>query len=837
MKRHFFRCLLLSIPAWLLAGAGLAFAQVQDFESDFQRVSYPDEFLPNWVGNEVSGGSSRIFQSPNLGRDGSRALAVQPISTFDGKIWIKLSPDDFEDPELVFFAKSARNGNGTRPALVWYSWGKSLDGPFTDPVQIGGDAEFSNENQEWREFTIPLPDSLKNQSDIVFSLDIRYGPGGGTAARWLMDDFEFGDFVTDETPPHVTEVKGYDASSVILRFSEKLDSIFSNFLIAYELEQQNPGDVKLMQDSIVILTFPEQLEPMKRYSLSIRQLADLEGNFLQDTTVQFTFSDPTDIPRKALIINELMPAPKADQDLPNVEYIELFHAGENELRLAGVRLSNSRSGIVLREQWLQPGEFLILAPENQAALFHEFGMVLPLRSWPTLLNSGDEVTLVSASGQEIDRIGYTTASWGGSDFANGGYSLEVPRPDFLCNSTILLRPSIHPDRGTPGSLNSIYSLDSEWEVPTLASVDFVDSLQIRMVLSGPVLPDLMVEHISFSPSLSIDSLWFFNDTETLIVLKTPALFNERYEMKIVGIVDCLGNLLSEQLMTIILSEAPAIGDLIINELLFNPRTGDPKFVELKNASQKFLRLENWALSAIGSSGSLDPARVFGRAGLILGPGEYLAITTDSSALKLAYPRAIPGTFVQIPSLPSYPISGGTVVLISPDLQIVEKFTYNEDLHHPLLRDSKGVSLERVSPLIAGSDPSNWQSASGNEGFATPGRRNSQAISGDFESGPIRIDPEVFDPQGSTGASFTTISYQLDQPGWVGTFKLYSAAGQLIQTLAQNQVLGTKGLFTWTGTDSSGKLVRAGYYVLVVELYEPGGKTDLIKKTLVVATTL
>jgi hypothetical protein len=837
MILHFFKCLSIMVPFWLCWGACGVYAQIQDFEADFQRTNNPNEFLPNWIGNEVSGGSSRIFQANGIGWNGSKALAVQPIGSFDGKIWVRLSPKEFNRPELVFYARSVRNGNGTRPALVFFSWGKTLDGEYTDPVQIGDDAEFANETQEWRKFSIHLPDSLRAQPEVIFSLDIRYGPGGGTAARWLMDDFEFGDFVKDESPPSVLEAKGFDSGSVLIRFSERLDSVFSGFLIAYELDGENPERIELMQDSIVVLSFSERLLTRNQYSLSIRQVADLEGNFLQDTTIQFTFTDPTDIQRKALVINELMPAPKADLDLPNVEYIELFHAGEYEFRLEGVRISNSRNEVRLEEYWLEPGEFLILAPESQASMLTEFGKVLPLKSWPTLLNSGDEITLTSSLGGEIDRLSYATASWGGSDFANGGYSLEVPTPDFLCDNTSLLKPSIDPNRGTPGFQNSIYSLDSKREQPQLALAEFVDSLQIRIVFSGMVLPDLMKENFSFSPSLAIDSLWFLSEREIQILLDTPAEFNALYEMKIVGIADCFGNLLAEQVMTFLLPEMPQAGDLIINELLFNPRTGDPKFVELRNVSKKYLTIDGWALSAMDGTGIPVPGRIFGKAGSILEPDGYLAITTDSSALKLAYPRSFQGSFAQIPTLPSYPIAGGTVVLLSPDLQVVDAFTYYEDLHHPLLRDSKGVSLERLSPLLAPSDPSNWQSASGTEGFATPGRKNSQAISNEFEAERIQIEPEVFDPQGSVGAAFTTISYQLDQPGWLGTFKIYAATGQLIQTLAQNQVLGTSGLFTWTGTDSSGKLVRAGYYVLVVELYEPNGKTELIKKTLVVATTL
>ncbi|WP_084454341.1 lamin tail domain-containing protein [Algoriphagus terrigena] len=837
MKRHFSRCLVILVLLLYWIGISFAVAQVQTFEADFQAVSFPAEFLPNWYGNEVNAGSSRIFQGASLGRNASKSLAVQPISTFNGKIWVRLFPQDFDSPEVIFYARSVRNGSGTRPALVFYSWGESLNGEFSTPTQIGTDSEFANEDQEWRKFSIRIPDELRDESEVVLFFEIRYGSGSGSAARWLMDDFEFGDFVKDEIPPSVTDVKGYSDRSVLVRFSEKLDPVFSVFQLAYELNGQNPESAELRQDSTVMLSFSEELEPRRTYSLSLRQLADLEGNFLNDTSFQFTFFDPTDIPRKGLVINELMPAPRADRDLPNVEYIELFHNGENEFRLEGVRLSNSRTETALSEYWIKPGEYLIVAPESQAYLLDEFGKVLPVKNWPTLLNSGDQITLKSASGSEIDQISFATATWGGSDFADGGYSLEVPSPDFLCSNTSLLRPSMAPNRGTPGSQNSVYTPDPVQMSPQLESVYFMDSLQVRLVFTEPVFPDFDSGNMMFLPSLTVDSLRFMTNKDVLISLKSPAESNKVYEIKIVGIEDCFGNPLAEQSFSFVLPESPQLGELIINELLFNPRTGEPKFVELRNTSQKYLRLENWALSALDEAENPDQAKVFGGLGSILEPDGYLAVTTDSSALKKAYPKSFQGNFSEIATLPSYPIAGGTVVLLSPKGQIVETFAYDEDLHHPLLRDPKGVSLERISPLSAALDPSNWQSASGSEDFATPGRKNSQTMSDELQSDWIQIEPEVFDPEGSAGAAFTTVSYQLDQPGWTGTFKIYATSGQLIQTLAQNQILGTTGFFVWSGTDTTGKLVRAGYYVLVVELYEPSGRTKVLKKTLVVATRL
>ncbi|WP_111671587.1 lamin tail domain-containing protein [Algoriphagus litoralis] len=837
MQKHFLKKLAFISLFFLELGITESFSQRQDFEGDFQVSSNPEEFLPGWLGNDVRATSARIFQISNQGRNNSRALAVQPISSFDGKIWVRLNPSSFENPRVEFFAKTLQNGSGNRPVLVFYSWGEGLEGAFSEPIQIGENQEFSNETRDFKKYTIDLPEIYKTSEEAILSLEIRYGAGSGSSARWIMDDFEFGDIEIDETPPTVLAVKGYDSNSLLIQFSENVDPVFSILPLAYELDEVNPDEIQLKNDSVVVITLGQNLESAKSYNLIVRQIPDLEGNFLKDTTLNFTFFDPTDIPPKSLVINEIMPSPRADQDLPNVEYIELFHAGDTELRLGGVSLSNSRSTVVLNEYWINPGEYLILAPDNQASQFSDFGKVLAVANWPTLLNSGDEIVLNSADGSRIDQISYSTATWGESEFANGGYSLEVPNPFLLCENSLYLKPSSAEARGTPGSQNAVFDLTASLASPELISGYFRDSTTISLLFSVPFLQNLNLENVQISPVLKVDKVVYQSAVEVLFLLQSPADSNQIYLLQLNGLLDCFGNELDTQSIELVRPQSADLGNVIINEVLFNPKTGDPKFVEIRNTTQKHLDLAGFALANVNAAGEVDQLRVFGSQGKILSPESYLAITTDVNALRLSYPKSAEKNLIQIPSLPSYPIGGGTVVLVNPTGEVVESFDYDEDLHHPLLRDPKGVSLERISSDSPASVRSNWQSASGNEDYATPGKRNSQNLESEFESELIQLDPEIFDPEGSAGATFTTIRYELGEPGWVGTFKIYSAAGQLIQTLSQNQILGTEGLLTWTGTDSTGKLVRAGYFVLVAELYEPSGGLKVIKRTIVVATRL
>jgi hypothetical protein len=192
---------------------------------------------------------------------------------------------------------------------------------------------------------------------------------------------------------------------------------------------------------------------------------------------------------------------------------------------------------------------------------------------------------------------------------------------------------------------------------------------------------------------------------------------------------------------------------------------------------------------------------------------------------------------QVKGLPSLPIAGGTLLLLSPTGEVVESVSYSEDWHHPLLRTSKGVSLEKIAAFPGLASLGNWHSASSSADFGTPGRRNSTVLGATRDESFLQVYPKVFDPEGSSGPNFITFQYSLEQVGWVGSFTIFSAAGRAVAMLGQQEILGTSGLYSWSGTDSAGKKVRPGYYVLVAQLVDLTGRVRVIKKTFVVASPL
>jgi hypothetical protein len=836
--------LFFSRVAFVLLVSGLAFSfpsfsqnQAQGFQAPFAIQSYPQAFLPGWYANDLRATSSRVFRLATGGINGSVALAVQPISSFTGKVWVRLSPKGMGNPRVIFWAKTLKNGTGTRPALVHFSWAATLEGTYQERMLLGHAAQFPNANLNFSRFELEVPAAFASLEEVYLQLEIAVGSGTGSAARWVMDDFSLEDLVIDEELPKVSQVKGYGKREVLVAFSEPMDPVFAPLNLAYQLEGNNPVEARLLLDSVVILRSEMDLEEGKDYALFLQQLPDINGNFLQDTLLRFRYTDPSAIGSKSLVINELMPAPRADQDLPFVEYVEILNPTNKELRLSGVVFSSSSSAALLPEFWISPGEYVLLCPPNQASLLLEFGKVLPLSSFPSLSNSGSLLRLSTIEGMEIDRLEYRSSSWGGTEFADGGYSLEVPDPYFRCEASEFLLPSKDPKRGTPGGKNSQFSPTKDLGDLQVLFSFFKSPTQLFFRFNQPILPFDGQPSLAFSPVLELDSTWVLDSGRSLgISLVSPARGSTVYKARASSLVRCVGERTGFE-VEVVLAEAASKGELILNEVLLDPKSGDPKFVEIYNPTTKYLSLENWSLSSINEAGALQQLRLIGGEGVRIAPQDYIALTIDPARLRLSYPQSAAGNFLQLTGLPSMPIGAGVLLLLSPQRMVADSLPYRSDWHHPLLRSTKGVSLERVSPVFPAYIPSTWQSASSSQDYATPGRKNSTALSIEPTSELITLSPLVFDPSGSSGPSQVSIRYSMEQNGWVGSFTIYSAAGREVKVLGQNQILGVSGIFSWAGTDAAGTRVSPGYYVLVAQLFDLAGRVRIVKKTLVVGIPL
>jgi flagellar hook assembly protein FlgD len=71
------------------------------------------------------------------------------------------------------------------------------------------------------------------------------------------------------------------------------------------------------------------------------------------------------------------------------------------------------------------------------------------------------------------------------------------------------------------------------------------------------------------------------------------------------------------------------------------------------------------------------------------------------------------------------------------------------------------------------------------------------------------------------------------PGFNANVEVYDMEGRKVRTIAQNAILGTKGFFTWDGSNDKGLKSNSGYYIIFIEAWNLKGETRQFKDTVVV----
>jgi hypothetical protein len=251
------------------------------------------------------------------------------------------------------------------------------------------------------------------------------------------------------------------------------------------------------------------------------------------------------------------------------------------------------------------------------------------------------------------------------------------------------------------------------------------------------------------------------------------------------------------------------------------------YIEIMNVSDKLLNLEG---VKIVNADKQDESTIEGD--ILLEPGDIIAISEDTSSTIEDY---LPTDYYLIKNnLPAFNLDMGNVSIALPNDTILDSFDYTEDIHFALIDDTEGVSLERISFEVATNDGRNWQSASQNSRFATPGYENSGALVINPTDDMFTIATETFSPNQDGDQDVMILNYNLDKSGFVANISVYDAAGFKIQDLSRNEFLSTQGIITWDGTDADGNISDLGIYVLVGSIFHPDGEVFEFKKTTVLA---
>ncbi|MBL4593013.1 MAG: lamin tail domain-containing protein [Flavobacteriales bacterium] len=342
---------------------------------------------------------------------------------------------------------------------------------------------------------------------------------------------------------------------------------------------------------------------------------------------------------------------------------------------------------------------------------------------------------------------------------------------------------------------------------------------------------------SINNGITIGNIQVIDNKNVQLNLSNKLTFQIKYTVTVTGAFDCVGNVIGSNNTAIFaLPEQGFAGDLIINEVLFNPYTGGADFVEIYNNSNKFIDLQNWNLANLEND-SIDNYKVLTDNPKLILPGEFVLLTKDGQAVENDYINSVTDAFLQMASLSTYSNDEGEVFLINNLNMVVDSFYYTDDMHFALLNTEDGVSLERIDYDRPSNDETNWHSAAEDAGFATPGFENSQYMQTNSDGGEIVVSPLTFSPDNDGMDDVVNISYNFPTPGFVASIIIYDSKGRLIRNLIQNELLGISGTFSWDGINEDAEKARIGIYIIFVEAFDIDGNVKSFKKTVVLAGRL
>jgi hypothetical protein len=640
--------------------------------------------------------------------------------------------------------------------------------------------------------------------------------------------------VIDNTAPTVSGITVKSNKVLSVLFSETIDmpSAQNTFNFNVNNNLGNPASATLQTDGKTVeMVFSSSFPNGVTNEIKISGVKDEAGNEMASASFNFLFFQPNPVQRKDVIISEIFADPSPQVGLPNAEYIEIYNRSDNPIDLKNWIFTDGSSKAILPDLIFLPKQYLIITASANSKLFS--GNTIGVSNFPTLNNSGDHLTLKFDS-QIIDSINYTLDWYHDIDKQDGGWALELIDPENVCGEIENWTSSEDASGGTPGKQNSVFANKPDVSGPKLevafASSDSVLLLNFNEKLSR----DLTSVSFFIEPVLTIRESNFVDGSlhQIRMLLAEKLLPRTIYQITVSNLTDCAGNFIQSEFskLSVVLPEESDSLDIVINEVLFNPRSGGVDFVEVYNRSQKFINLKNWSVANLDST--VMNLKKISTSDLILAPQSYLAFTTNPSVLLSQYPQAAQENLFAM-SLPSLPDAEGSVALVSDKGKTIDSFFYSEKMHSPFLKDNEGVSLERISFSEPSNEASNWKSAAANAGFASPGLINSNSrpqVS--IQENAVSLEPEIFSPA-LPGRDFAKINYRFDQSGVVANIKVLDAEGRLIKTVANNETLAFEGFYRWDGDRDDGSRARTGYYIVWFEIFDASGYSQIFRKRAVI----
>ncbi len=842
-------------------------AQVSD---DFADGDFAND--PSWVGTDS------IFKINNN-------LQLQLNATVGGTAFLSLPIQEFQEMEWRFWIREAFSPSGNnytdvylcadKPDLTQVNQGYFLrfgEGGSSDAITLfrkDADGEQSicrgNEAAVAASFSVAVKVNCDGDGNWTIQtcyddsgvyateaqgVDDTYSRNGyfgflsvftkTNAKKIYFDDVYVGPKIVDNEPPALLSTSVVDAQHLQLAFSEALSDESALNAANYSVDKGigHPANVAFGSNhSVVELGFSNTFANAETYTLSVSNLSDLVGNVMETTTSSFVLFEASEYD---VVINEIMADPTPVVGLPEWEYVELYNTTDFDIDLDGWQIQIGSNDNTFGNQILPAHGYLIVCHNDAVDELKNFGDCVGFSTF-SIVNTSSNMFLVSKQGVTVSQVHFSNSWYHDADKDDGGWSVEQIDPQNPCAGSNNWTSSVDASGGTPGRINSVNAVNDI--APIVARISMFSNYIVQLWFDQQMEPatlmetqNYLVENLGVHPQEANVNP---NDP-TFAELVFDHGFEEGivYDLIINNVTNCIGNPI--QAGTHVQFGIPNVveeGDILINEIMFNPIAPGVDYVELYNPTDKTFDLSELMLGVIKETFP-NPAdttlkEITSESRLLL-PQSYVLLSTNSRIVGQQYSCSIEN-FVDMASFPVYANSGGIAVLMSKSGAVVDQMYFSEKMHYPLLKVTNGVSLERVSFTQPSMDANNWHSAAENVHFGTPGYANSMMQNAEPSEDAVSISPEVFSPDGDGFDDDCFVNYHFDEAGYTMNVYIFNVAGQLIKHLAKGELVGQEGSMIWNGTDNHNNRVPVGVYVVVTEVFSFDGVVKKYKNAVVVAT--
>jgi hypothetical protein len=238
--------------------------------------------------------------------------------------------------------------------------------------------------------------------------------------------------------------------------------------------------------------------------------------------------------------------------------------------------------------------------------------------------------------------------------------------------------------------------------------------------------------------------------------------------------------------------------IVINEIMPNPLSGEPKWVEL-------FKLRD-------TINTKDIKMIIGNTTININnfTTDYVLITTtNNDIIYLREKYNLDEEIAIYRGLQSLNIAGNTIYLKDNEDNLLEVLSYTSAF------SIKGVSTERISPTLP-PNASNWLPS---KTISTPGRQNSVFLDFKQNDNKINIQNERFSPYKN---EVCLISIKSDELNIKADVIIYDLKGRKIVSLADDSVISGNYTFIWNGKNADKQNVFPAAYTVYLNLKSLNG---------------